>query len=284
MALDFELLRKEYQEAIAQQATDEYWVPEFGENLVRILPPVDGKLFYKKVGVHFKLMSSGMEFCPKLTEGLACPICEVVDQLRKMKTPVAMQLVNRLAVVERFLMNIIPLKEGEEKSIKQYLAPKTVRLALLKTVLDPDYGDITDLIKGRNVVIEKVQGSGGFVNYSVRVKPREVSVRELLGRELRMEEIPDLHEFVRRRLKGYDELKNILYGGDEDLGVEGLMERYSSSGSGFVEESAKEEKGGVDAVVDVGVAKQKGSHVDVEEMLKMAKKIVQQLKDEDIPF
>jgi hypothetical protein len=283
MALDFELLRREYLEAIAQQATDEYWVPEFGENLIRILPPRDGKLFYKKVGVHFKLVGSGMEFCPKLTEGLACPVCEVVDQLKKMRTPVAMQLVNRLAVVERFLMNIIPLKEGEERVIKQYLAPKTVRLALLKTVLDPDYGDITDLVKGRNVVIEKIQGSGGFVNYTVRVKPREVSVRELLGRELMMEEIPDLHEFVSRRLKGYDELKNILYGGDEELGVEGLVERYTSSS--FADDRVKEEKGGVSEVEvdDVGVVKQKG-HVDVEEMLKMAKKIAQQLKDDDIPF
>jgi len=282
MALDFELLRKEYQEAIAQQATDEYWVPDFGENLIRVLPPVDGKLFYKKVGVHFKLVGSGMEYCPRVTEGLSCPVCEVVDQLRKMKTPVATQLVNRLAVVERFLMNIIPLKEGEDKSIRQYLAPKTVRLALLKTVLDPDYGDITDLVKGRNVVIEKVQGSGGFVNYSVRVKPREVPLRELLGRELKVEEIPDLNEFVSKRLRGYDELKNILYGGDEDLGVEGLMERYSSSGS--VEDGVKEERVGVDEVVDVSAVKQKGGQVDVEEMLKMAKKIAQQLKDDDIPF
>jgi hypothetical protein len=280
MALDFELLRKEYQEAIAQQATDEYWVPEFGENLIRVLPPVDGKLFYKKVGVHFKLVGSGMEYCPRLTEGLSCPVCEVVDQLRKMKTPVASQLVNRLAVVERFLMNIILLKEGEEKLIKQYLAPKTVRVALLKTILDPDYGDITDLVRGRNVVIEKVQGSGGFVNYSVRVKPREISVRELLGRDLSLEEIPDLNEFVSKRLKGYDELKNILYGGDDELGVEGLMERYTN----VMDDREKEEKGGIGEVADVRVVKQKGGHVDVEEMLKMAKKIAQQLKDDDIPF
>jgi hypothetical protein len=280
MALDFELLRKEYLEAISQQAVDEYWVPDFGENLIRVLPPRDGRLFYKKVGVHFKLVGSGMEFCPRLTEGLACPICEIVEQLRKMRTPVAMQLVNRLAVVERFLMNIIPLKEGEERLIKQYLAPKTVRLALLKTVLDPDYGDVTDLVKGRNVVIEKIQGSGGFVNYTVRVKPREVSVREILGRELLMEEIPDLHEFVSRRLKGYDELKNILYGGDEELGVEGLVERYTSSS--FVEDSVKEEKKEVNG--DAGVMKQKGDRVDIDEMLKIARRMVQQLKDEDIPF
>jgi hypothetical protein len=282
MALDFELLRKEYQEAIAQQAVDEYWVPELGENLIRVLPPRNGKLFYKRVGVHFKLVGSGMAYCPRVTEGLSCPVCEVVDQLKKMKTPVATQLVNRLAVVERFLMNIIPLKEGEERVIRQYLAPKTVRLSLLKTILDPDYGDITDLVRGRNVVIEKVQGSGGFVNYTVRVKPREVSVKEILGRELLIEEIPGLDEFVHKRLKGYDELKSILYGGDEDLGVEGLVERYT--GSGFIEDSERKEKEEAGDEVDVGVVKQKGGRVDVEEMLKMAKKIAQQLKDDDIPF
>jgi len=281
MALDFELLRREYQEAVAQQAVDEYWVPDFGENLVRVLPPVDGTLFYKKVGVHYRLVGSGMEFCPKLTEGASCPVCEVVDQLRKMGTPVAMQLVNRLAVVERYLMNVVPLKEGEEKMIRQYLAPKTVRLALLKIVLDPDYGDVTDLERGRNIVIEKVQASGGFVNYSVRAKPRETSVREVLGRQLRMEEIPDLNEFVRRRMKGYHELKAVLYGSDEDLGVEELMEKYSSMSSGGSDDQVKVDKrdSSKEAVQGTVMNVQgQGGQMDLDEIIKFAKKVADQLK------
>jgi hypothetical protein len=281
MALDFDLLRREYQEAIAQQAVDEYWVPDFGENLVRVLPPADGTLFYKKVGVHYRLVGSGMEFCPKLTDGASCPVCEVVDQLKKMNTPVAMQIVNRLAVVERYLMNVIPMKEGEEKMIRQYLAPKTVRLALLKIVLDPDYGDITDLERGRNVVIEKVQSSGGFVNYSVRAKPRETSIREVLGRPLRMEEIPDLNEFVRRRMKGYHELKAVLYGSDEDLGVEELMEKYSSSSSGGSDDQGKVDKrdSGKGAVQDTVISPQgQGGQMDLDEIIKFAKKVADQLK------
>jgi hypothetical protein len=274
MALDFELLRKEYQEAMTQQATEEYWVPDFGENIVRVLPPRDGRMFYKKVGVHYRLVGSGMEYCPKLTEGLSCPVCEVVEQLRKMKTPVAVQIVNRLAVVERYLMNVIPLKEGEEKLVRQYLAPKTVRLALLKIVLDPDYGDITDLVKGRNVVIEKIQASGGFVNYSVRAKPREVSVKEILGRELKIEEIPDLNEFVSVRLKGYDELKAVLFGGEEELGVEELVERYS--GSMFEEQR----KVGKEEQVGVLKSETQDGQLEIGEMMKVAKKIVEQLKQE----
>ena len=274
MALDLELLKKEFQEAVAQQTQEEYWVPEMGESLIRILPPVDGKLFYKKVGIHYRLAGSGMEFCPKLTADDQCPICEVVDELRKSKSPAAVQLVNRLAVVERYLMNIIPLGE-DQKKVRQYIAPKTVRLALLKIILDPDYGDITDLERGRNVVIEKVQGGGGFVNYSVRAKPKEISVRELLGRELALNEIPDLDDFVMKRIKTYDRLKVVLYGGEQELAMDELVERYSDSSKS---EPAKKE-------VESDISKQNvtadsGNKMSIDEMMKIAQSVVSQLKKE----
>jgi hypothetical protein len=274
MALDLELLKKEFQEAVAQQVQEEYWVPEMGESLIRVLPPVDGKLFYKKVGIHYRLAGSGMEFCPKLTADDQCPICEVVEELRKSKSPAAVQLVNRLAVVERYLMNIIPLSE-DQKKVRQYIAPKTVRLALLKIILDPDYGDITDLEKGRNVVIEKVQGGGGFVNYSVRAKPREISVREILGREVTFSEIPDLNDFVTKRLKTYDRLKVVLYGGEQELAMEELVERYSDSSKS---ETVKKE-------VESDITKQNvnadsGNKVSIDEMMKIAQSVVSQLKRE----
>jgi hypothetical protein len=279
MALDFELLRKEFQEVMAQRSLEEYWVPEFGDNLVRILPPRDGKLFYKKVGVHYRLAGSGMEFCPRIVGEGECPICEVVDGLRKMKTPAAVQLVNRLVVVEKFLMNVIPLREGEQKQIRQYLSPKSVWLAILKIILDPDYGDITDLVKGRNVVIEKVQASGNFVNYSVRAKPTIISVKEILGRELKIEEIPDLNEIVLRRLKSYDALKIVLYGGDEELGIDELVEKYSERKESDVVERRYVEEGNGESTV-VGRIKGESGHVSLEEMMKVARSIVEQLKQQ----
>jgi hypothetical protein len=288
MALDLELLKKEYQEAVAQQMQEEYWVPEMGESLIRILPPVDGKLFYRKVGIHYRLAGSGMEFCPKLTAGDQyqigevvddrCPICEVVEELRKSKSPAAVQLVNRLAVVERYLMNIIPLSE-DQKRVRQYIAPKTVRLALLKIILDPDYGDITDLERGRNVVIEKIQGGGGFVNYSVRVKPREISVRELLGRELTLNEIPNLNDFVMKKIKSYDRLKVVLYGGEQELAMEELMERYSDSSKA---DFSKKEYDAEVSVSKRGVNTSADSEnrMSIDEMMKIAQSVVSQLKRE----
>ena len=272
MAIDFELLKKEFQEAVAQAAQEEYWVPEFGENLVRILPPRDGKLPYRRVGVHYKLAGSGMVYCPNVVFGERCPICEVVDDLRKLKSAGAVQLAQRLIVVERFLMNLIPLDRGDLR-VKQYLAPKTVRLHLIKAMLDPDYGDITDLKTGRNVVIEKAQGGGGFVNYFVRVKPKQVSVDEILGRKFDIDEIPDFDEFLVRKMKTYDELKTVLYGGDE-VGMEELVERYVSGdfGGEFVEER-NSNAGSLEYSAERAV-KQK-DEIDLQEILELAKKIVQ---------
>jgi hypothetical protein len=277
MALNLELLRKDYLEAISHQIVEEFWVPDFGENTVRILPPKDGERFYREVGVHYRLVGSGMEFCPRVCRDLSCPICEVVDELKKMKTSVAVQIVSRLAVVTRFLMNVIPIKEDAEKDIRQYLSPKSVWLGLLKIILDPEYGDITDLHTGRNVVIEKIQATGGFVNYSVRPKLRQTSVKEILGRDLKLEDIPDLDDVINRKLKGYDELKVILYGSEEDLGMDVLMERYSKPQTKEKEE-VSEDKKELLSVEHVLEATPKKGQSELERMIAIANEIVKQLK------
>jgi hypothetical protein len=273
MALNWELLKKEYQEAISQYKTqEEYWVPEFGKNLIRILPPRDNTLFYKKVGVHYRLAGSGMEFCPKVISNERCPVCEVVERLRGLNTSGAVQLINRLRVTEKFLMNIIPLNQ-EQKTIRQYLAPKTVRLALLQYVLDPDCGDITDLERGRNVSIEKIQGGGKYVQYLVTVSMRTISLREVLGREILMEEIPDLNEFVATRVKSYEDLMVSLYGSPEELDLDSLLEKYSEEEKIEAKEVMREEVE-EDKFVDVSKTEKKKEKPDIDELLELARKLV----------
>jgi hypothetical protein len=164
----------------------------------------------------------------------------VVERLRGLSTPGAVQLINRLRVTEKYLMNIIPLSQ-EQKTVRQYLAPKTVRLALLQFILDPDCGDITDLEKGRNVSIEKIQGGGRYVQYLVTVSMRIIPLREVLGREVLMGEIPDLNEFVAMRMKSYEDLMVSLYGGPEELDLDSLLEKYSEEEKAEVKEVAREE-------------------------------------------
>lgn len=224
--LDFELLKKEFEEAINTVAGTQvnFWVPVTGENLLRILPPSPSeptKLFYKKVYVHYRVEGLGMVFCLALNYGEHCPICNLVSQLRRLNTVDSINLAKRYLPVERYLMNVVPLNEG--LNIRQWLAPKTVRLQLLKVVLDPDYGDITDLTTGRNVVVERLERGGtGFVDYIIRVKPDR---RPLEG--VTEDMIPSFGTVLNSFRRSQDEIKLAMFGSLDEVDVEEYVNRLS---------------------------------------------------------
>lgn len=226
MALDLEFLRKEYEEALKQSGGgSEFWAPKEGVNLIRILPPKEGKkVFYKKIGVHFGLLGSKMEFCPKESLGQHCPICELVDKLYKMNTPGGVELVNKLKVKKRCVLNIIPL-DNEGSQVLTYLAPITVYKDILGIIMDADYGDITDPKLGRNVVIERIVPGGQKIQteYKVRPKPDRTSIKDasLLNK------IVDLDDFVEEKVKSPAVLEQLLLGDDNDIEeLDDLVDKY----------------------------------------------------------
>ncbi len=220
MGLNLELLKREYEEAIKQTGGgDGYWSPRESSNLIRIVPrKEDTGLFYKKVGVHFKLLGASMEFCPKESLGLDCPVCSFIEHLTTIGTPQAANLMNQIKVVRRYLMNIICLDADKEK-VMQYLSGVGIRKDLLGIMLDPDYGDVTDVKTGRNIVIEKFVPGGdkSKTKYTVRAKPNvsELSI-EVYNNAL------NLDEFIKSRVKSYEELAKVLMGSGD--GIEGEID------------------------------------------------------------
>lgn len=228
MGLNLELLKREYEEAIKQTGGgDGYWSPRESSNLIRIIPrKEDTSLFYKKVGVHFKLLGSSMEFCPKESLGLDCPICLFIEHLTTIGTPQAVNLMNQIKVVRRYMMNIICLDADREK-VMQYLAGVGIRKDLLGIMLDPDYGDVTDVKTGRNIVIEKFVPGGdkSKTKYTVRAKPSisELPI-EVYNNAL------NLDEYIKSRVKSYEELAKVLMGSEDSLdgGAEGILIKYAN--------------------------------------------------------
>ena len=226
MALDLEFLKKEYEEALRQSSgSGEFWAPKEGMNLIRLLPPKEGKkVFYKKIGVHFGLLGSKMEFCPKESLDQRCPICELVDKLYKMNTPGAVELVGKLKVKRRCVLNVLPL-DTENISVLPYVAPITVYKDILGIIMIPDYGDITDPKSGRNVVIEKIIPGGQKIQteYKVIPKPDRTSIKDISL----LSKIIDLDEFVKSKVKSYDVLAQALLGEDNDVEeLDDLVDKY----------------------------------------------------------
>uniref|UniRef100_A0A7V3J969 Bacteriophage T4 Gp32 single-stranded DNA-binding domain-containing protein n=1 Tax=candidate division CPR3 bacterium TaxID=2268181 RepID=A0A7V3J969_UNCC3 len=188
-------------------------------NLIRILPQKDpSKLYYKKVKLHYRLKGSKMQYC-RSSIGEECPVCEFIERLPKTDSR-SVEVYRRLKPVRRYLMNIVPL--DEEKRVVLYLAPQTVFMDISSIIFDPDYGDVTDPVKGRNLVIEKIVPGGdrGRTEYKVRAKPNVSPVDSGL-----LEHVVDLEGFVRDRVISYEAMEAMLRDGGDD---EDVMVYYSS--------------------------------------------------------
>ena len=102
---------------------------------------------------------------------------------------------------------------GEEsQGVKFWGFGKTVYQELLSIIADPDYGDITDAVNGRDVSVEFIsaeESGASFPKTNIRVKPNqtpisdEPSVLELV--KTSQKDITDIYQE-----QSYDDLTNVL--------------------------------------------------------------------------
>ena len=74
----------------------------------------------------------------------------------------------------------IIVRGQESEGVKFWGFGKTVYQELLSIIADPDYGDITDLMNGRDVTVEFIaaEGAGSFPKTSIRVKPNQTQATD----------------------------------------------------------------------------------------------------------
>lgn len=147
-----------------------FWKPEDGSHEARVLPTSDGDPF-KEYWFHYNVGSSGI-LCPKRNYGEDCPICEFATKLFKEGDAESVASAKELFVRQRFCSPIL-VRGAEKDGVKIWSYSKTVYEELLKTVLDPDYGDITDLEGGFDLKIDKGKKNGArYSTMSIKPKPK----------------------------------------------------------------------------------------------------------------
>ena len=158
-----------------QGASASFWVPKVGTNLVRILPPKeDIGYFFTETYVHFIPNETPFR-CLKGTEK-GCPVCELVDKLRKSDNPEDLEIARRMSAKRRYLMNIIDM-DDIDSGVQVYSCGREVLRQLLTYFADPDWGDLTDPDNGYDVVIEK-SGTGLHTSYVVRARKKATPLED----------------------------------------------------------------------------------------------------------
>ncbi len=115
--------------------------------------------------------------------------------------------------IEEFAQKLPVIVRGEEsQGVKFWGFGKTVYQELLSIIADPDYGDITDPVNGRDVSVEFIsaeESGASFPKTNIRVKPNQTPISdEPSVLELVKTSQKDITEIYQEQ--SYDDLTNVL--------------------------------------------------------------------------
>ena len=189
--------------------TSSLWKPQPGKTQIRIVPYAFNKdnpfieLFF-----HYNL--NNRSYLSPISFGRPDPIEEFAQKLRGSGSKEDYQLSRKLEAKMRTFAPVVV--RGEEKQgVKFWGFGKTVYQELLSIIADPDYGDITDPVNGRDVVVEFLSAEetgASFPKTNIRVKPNQTSISddpEVLEVVKKQQDITEIYQEL-----SYDDMTEIL--------------------------------------------------------------------------
>ena len=192
------------------QRTTNLWKPQPGKTQVRIVPYKHNKETpFVELFFHYDLGKKS--YLSPVSFGRPDPIEEYADKLKSSGNRDDWKLGRKLEAKMRTFAPVVV--RGEEKEgVKFWGFGKTVYQELLSIIADPDYGDITDPVNGRDIVVEfktAEEVGASFPKTTIRVKPNQTVVTEdKKVLQSITEEQKNLSEIYQEQ--SYDELANVL--------------------------------------------------------------------------
>jgi len=166
-----------------------YFKPLEGKNQIRILPPWndEGYPFHEEC-FHYGLKREGKNVS---VPGPHPVIMKAIKKLEKSGKEDS-KLAKRLAPRTKFYANILDRKS---KKIMVWGFSRKILSTILSYMADPDWGDITDIEEGHDLIIERT-GQNLDTKYEIRIKPKpselgDVNLDELHQLDELVEEIDD---------------------------------------------------------------------------------------------
>ena len=153
MSLDMKKMRQKLQSVQNKGGGKSmFWRPTDGEHVIRIVPTSDGDPF-KDYWFHYNLGENPGFLSPKKNFGEECPLDNYVRELYKQGDEESIKMAKSLNARQRFFSPVIV--RGEEKQgVRIWGYGKMAYQELLNLVLNPEYGDITDVDGGTDLLIK----------------------------------------------------------------------------------------------------------------------------------
>tara|TARA_Y100001938_G_scaffold142234_1_gene213145 strand:+ start:610 stop:1371 length:762 start_codon:yes stop_codon:yes gene_type:complete len=135
-----------------------FWRPSEGSQTIRIVSPKDGDPF-KDYFFHYNVGNNSGFLCPKKNFGEECAVCDFARKLYKAGDEESVKMAKELTARQRFFSPV--LVRGEENlGVKIWGYGKMAYETLLNLVLNPEYGDITDVEAGTDLDLQYGKAPG----------------------------------------------------------------------------------------------------------------------------
>jgi len=208
--MDLNAIRKRLgQLQTTNNRTSSLWKPQPGKTQIRIVPyELNKDNPFIELFFHYNL--NNRSYLSPISFGRPDPIEEFAQKLRASGNKEDYQLSRKLEAKMRTFAPVVV--RGEEKQgVKFWGFGKTVYQELLSIIADPDYGDITDPVNGRDVVVEFLSAEetgASFPKTNIRVKPNQTPISddpEVLESVKKQQDIREIYQE-----QSYDDLTEIL--------------------------------------------------------------------------
>lgn len=211
MALDLSKIKKKLAQLQTSTNKSAYiWKPPVGKTVIRIVPyQYDKDNCFIELYFHYNISKKNPLSLDTFHED--DPIVEFSEKLKNTGDTNDWKLGKKLEPKLRTYVPII-VRGKEKEGVKFWGFGKELYKEILNFITDPDYGDITDLEKGRDVTVEFISAKDAGNNYgelSIRVKPNtspattDSSVLEMIN-----EKQVDIFDVYKKPT--YSELEDIL--------------------------------------------------------------------------
>ena len=236
MALDMKKMKAKYatlQNRGRGGGNKSMWFrPQDGEQVIRIVPTADGDPF-KEFWLHYGVGKNPAFLSLKRNYGQDDPIDNFVRALYNEGDEESVKMAKSISAKQRFFSPVL-VRGEEDKGVRIWGYGKQVYEQLLNLVLNPEYGDITDVDTGTDLTLQYGKPAGAQfpqTNLTPRRKSSGLASTSEETTEL-LESIPDIEGSFDK--KTFDEMQTIL---DNFMNVEDDSTGTSQYGGNAIDDA-----------------------------------------------
>lgn len=185
------------------------WKPEPGEHQIRIVPYTHNRE-NPFIELHFHYNLGKKSMLSPSSFGRPDPVLEFAKKLQQAGDKESWVAGKKMEPKMRTYVPII-VRGQENDGVKFWGFGKQIYQELLSFIADPDYGDITDLHEGRDIVVtvKSAEEAGkSYAETTIRIKPKQTPATENDTVIEKINNQPDIIELYPE--PSYEELKSQL--------------------------------------------------------------------------